>query len=104
MYSRYQASNRSILGSSERGTRYLVAVSIGKANEFCGFQDLNRDFPSFYDKQRLEKDGNVRKIYEDRQHETKLLMDWILKYPFVLSANFHDGAVLANVSSRIRLS
>ena len=23
-------------------------------------------------------------------------MDWILKYPFALSANFHDGAVLAN--------
>ena len=63
------------------------------------FQDLNRDFPSWYDKQDLDRNGtNLDKLAKERQTETQLLMAWILKYPFVLSANFHDGAVLANVS------
>ena len=63
------------------------------------FQDLNRDFPSWYDKQDLEKnETSIKALAEIRQLETQLLMTWILEHPFVLSANFHDGAVLANVS------
>ena len=60
-------------------------------------QDLNRDFLSFYDKQEVDGGANLNAILESREHETQLIMRWILDHPFVLSANFHDGAVLANV-------
>jgi carboxypeptidase D len=53
--------------------------------------DLNRNFPTWQDKGKTIVDLRLK-----RQKETILVMDWILKYPFVLSANFHDGAILAN--------
>ena len=28
--------------------------------------------------------------------ETQAIMDWLSLYPFILSATFHDGALLAN--------
>ena len=72
-----------------QGGDYLA----GRLNE--GNQDLNRDFPTWKDKERQEENPNFD-IYETRQIETKLVMDWILNFPFVLSANFHDGAIVAN--------
>ncbi|KAH8032943.1 hypothetical protein HPB51_004083 [Rhipicephalus microplus] len=48
--------------------------------------DLNRDFP---DLERILRNSNV-------QPETKAVMEWIMSLPFVLSANFHGGALVAN--------
>ncbi len=67
-------------------------------NYFFSQQDLNRDFLSFYDKKDVDSGADINSIFATREHETQLVMRWILDHPFVLSANFHDGAVLANVS------
>ena len=56
-------------------------VGRGNANNY----DLNRDFPD-----RL---GN-RKL--NMQKETKLVIKWLKEYPFVLSANLHNGALVVN--------
>ncbi len=61
----------------------------GRTNELR--VDLNRDFPSW-----RNKGQTLDQLKEGRQKETLLAMDWILAHPFALSANFHDGAVLAN--------
>lgn len=47
--------------------------------------DLNRNFPSPFD-------SNNRKT----QPETQAILDWNDKVPFILDANFHGGAVVAN--------
>uniref|UniRef100_A0A147BJY4 Putative carboxypeptidase e-like protein n=1 Tax=Ixodes ricinus TaxID=34613 RepID=A0A147BJY4_IXORI len=66
--------------------------------------DLNRDFPDL--EKLLPGNPNTRRIRADHlftgdldhrvQPETRAVMEWILAIPFVLSANFHGGALVAN--------
>ena len=80
----------------ERGTEGLCEggnYATGRYNE--GHRDLNRDFPTWRDFNAIGNNPN-HDIFRERQQETKLLMRWVLDYPFVLSANFHDGAIVAN--------
>jgi len=54
-------------------------------------KDLNRGFPTWKDlgKNRLE-------LTSEREKEVSVMINWIMDNPFVLSINFHDGAVVAN--------
>lgn len=47
--------------------------------------DLNRNFPGYFE-------VNTAPI----QQETQAIMDWLKTYRFILSANLHGGAVVAN--------
>ncbi|XP_052124767.1 carboxypeptidase D [Frankliniella occidentalis] len=59
--------------------------AIGRANSHG--RDLNRNFPDQYGS---TNDNLVQ------EPETKAVMEWIRNYPFVLSANLHNGALVAN--------
>ena len=54
--------------------------------------DLNRNFPD----QFVADAKRSNSIYESREKETIALMNWILENKFVLSANFHGGAVVSS--------
>jgi len=54
--------------------------------------DLNRNFPTWDDQNFTD----VNQLYNNREPETRAVMKWIMENPFVLSINFHDGAIVAN--------
>lgn len=56
---------------------------VGRAN--ANGYDLNRNFPDRFGRTQSR-----------RQPETTAVMDWLDQYPFVLSANIHNGALVAN--------
>ena len=62
----------------------------GSGRQNANHIDLNRDFPTWND---LSLSNSQLK--ENRQPETAAVIDWVLSHPWVLSANFHDGAVVA---------
>ena len=56
---------------------------IGRSN--ANGVDLNRNFPD-----------RLNRTSQTRQPETLAMMKWLEEYPFVLSANIHNGALVAN--------
>ena len=61
------------------------AGTIGRSNSHS--VDLNRNFPDRFGSDRT---------HPRREPETTAVMAWIAEYPFVLSANLHNGALVAN--------
>jgi len=64
---------------------------VGSGRHNGNYVDLNRAFPS-WDDLSLTKEELMKKS----EPEVAAVIDWIFSQPFVLSANFHDGAVVAN--------
>jgi len=64
---------------------------IGSGRHNGNLVDLNRAFPS-WDNLAETKEQLMAKS----EPEVAAVIDWVFSQPFVLSANFHDGAVVAN--------
>ncbi|EDW63034.2 carboxypeptidase D isoform X2 [Drosophila virilis] len=74
---------------SQEGNCESLPNYVGRGN--AAGVDLNRDFPD-----RLEQQHVNQLRAQSRQPETAALAEWIVSKPFVLSANFHGGAVVAS--------
>jgi len=77
--------------------------TLGRAN--ANGVDLNRDFPDLdtvyfaFEKAKVPRYDHLLEFFDenqDRQPETKAVGNWILSLPFVLSANLHEGDLVAN--------
>ena len=66
-------------------------ASGGVGRETATGVDLNRDFPDQF------RDGSSQEdMLKNRAPETLAMMTWIVRNPFVLSANLHGGSVVAS--------
>nr|XP_036215281.1 carboxypeptidase D isoform X2 [Bactrocera oleae] len=74
---------------SQEGNCESLPNYVGRTNA-AGI-DLNRDFPD-----RLENQQVTQLRSHRRQPETAAIINWVLSKPFVLSANFHGGAIVAS--------
>ncbi|EDX00791.1 carboxypeptidase D isoform X1 [Drosophila yakuba] len=74
---------------SQEGNCESLPNYVGRGN--AANVDLNRDFPD-----RLDQSHVHQLRAQSRQPETAALVNWIVSKPFVLSANFHGGAVVAS--------
>ncbi|XP_017852349.1 carboxypeptidase D isoform X2 [Drosophila busckii] len=74
---------------SQEGSCESLPNYVGRGN--AAGVDLNRDFPD-----RLEQSHVNQLRAQSRQPETAALVEWIVSKPFVLSANFHGGAVVTS--------
>ena len=64
---------------------------VGTGRHNGNYIDLNRAFPT-WDQVHLSK----QELMDRSEPEVAAVIDWVFSQPFVLSANFHDGAVVAN--------
>lgn len=75
--------------NSTKGVCSGYHVGTGRHNG--NLVDLNRAFPS-WDNVSLSQ----QQLTGQAEPEVAAVIDWVYSQPFVLSANFHDGAVVAN--------
>ena len=52
---------------------------------------MDRNFPSL-----RNKHDSLDKLKHKREEEVKAVIEWVINNPFVLSASFQDGAVVAS--------
>merc|ERR1719228_2318193 len=76
----------------ENATKGVCAgYHVGTGRHNGNLVDLNRAFPT-WDNLSLSQE----QLTQTAQPEVAAVIDWVFSQPFVLSANFHDGAVVAN--------